>query len=171
MRLIPPSSQFKEAFARFYQDFKHNDPENADYYAEGENDIERYVSRLSNESLGIDLKPGYVPCSHFWLIDENQRIRGAIRIRHHIANEFLSSEGGHIGYDIAPNFRGQGNGKMMLKLALAEARKLRISKALVTADDDNWPSRKVIEANGGQLENIIMGKVFPNLLARYWIQL
>ena len=60
---------------------------------------------------------------------------------------------------------------MMLKLALAEARKLAISKALVTADDDNWPSRKVIEANGGQLENIIMGKVFPNLLARYWIQL
>ncbi|NRF25675.1 GNAT family N-acetyltransferase [Vibrio coralliilyticus] len=171
MKLIPPSSQFKEAFARFYQDFKHNDPENADYYAEGENDIERYVSRLSNESLGIDLKPGYVPCSHFWLIDENQSIRGAIRIRHHIENEFLSSEAGHIGYDIAPNFRGQGNGKMMLKLALAEARKLGISKALVTADDDNWPSRKVIEANGGQLENIIMGKVFPNLLARYWIQL
>ncbi|MCU8491127.1 GNAT family N-acetyltransferase, partial [Vibrio vulnificus] len=26
-----------------------------------------------------------------------------------------------------------------------------------------------IEANGGEFENIVMGKVFPNALARYWV--
>ncbi len=82
----------------------------------------------------------------------------------------MSLEAGHIGYDIAPSFRGRGYGKQMLKLALPEIKKLGIEKALITADEDNYASRKVIEANGGQLENIIQGKVLPNPLARYWVR-
>ncbi|POB16202.1 GNAT family N-acetyltransferase, partial [Vibrio vulnificus] len=29
--------------------------------------------------------------------------------------------------------------------------------------------RGVIEANGGEFEKIVIGKVFPNPLARYWV--
>ncbi len=57
----------------------------------------------------------------------------------------------------------------MLKLVLPKAKELGIDQALVTADEDNNASRKVIEANGGQFEKIVMGKMFPNPLARYWI--
>ena len=60
-------------------------------------------------------------------------------------------------------------GKVMLKLVLPKAKELGIRQALVTADENNIASRKVIEGNGGQLENIVMGNVFPNPLARYWI--
>ncbi len=58
----------------------------------------------------------------------------------------------------------------MLKVALPEAKRLGIEKALITADEDNYASRKVIEANSGQLENIVQRKVFPNPLARYWVR-
>ena len=128
-----------------------------------------YTQSLLDEAKGINLQEGYVPCSHFWLVNSENFIVGAIRIRHHIDNEFLSLEGGHIGYDIAPSYRGCGNGKLMLNLALVKAKQLGLTKALLMADEDNLASRKVIEANGGEFEKIVMGKVFPNPLARYWI--
>ncbi len=169
MKLVAPSMNWESAFVRFYQDFAQNDIENADYYREGSCHFSDYISRLEQESLGINLREGYVPCSHFWLVNDQQAILGAIRVRHNINNDFLSLEAGHIGYDIAPSFRRKGYGKAMLKLAITKAKQLGITKALVTADEDNIASRKVIEACGGTLANIVQGKVFEKPLARYWI--
>ncbi|HCE2343221.1 TPA: GNAT family N-acetyltransferase [Vibrio parahaemolyticus] len=169
MELVVPSLEFESAFASFYDDVAKNDAENAEYYYEGKSDFPRYVQCLLDESKGVNLPEGYVPCSHFWLVNTDKTILGAIRVRHNIENEFLSLEAGHIGYDIAPSSRGEGKGKLMLKLVLPKAKELGIDQALVTADEDNYASRKVIEANGGQFEKIVMGKVFPNPLARYWI--
>ena len=160
--------EFAAAFASYYKDFATNDVENAAYYAAGKINFPDYIENLSNAANGINLREGYVPCNHYWLIN-NRSILGVIRIRHNINTAFLALEGGHIGYDIAPAFRGLGYGKTMLKLALPKAKSLGINQALITADEDNMASRKIIEANGGQLENIIMGKVFANPLARYWV--
>jgi predicted acetyltransferase len=44
----------------------------------------------------------------------------------------------------------------MLKLALIECRKIGLEKILLTCDTDNIPSNKVIQRNGGILENIII---------------
>ncbi|EHA1127684.1 GNAT family N-acetyltransferase [Vibrio navarrensis] len=169
MELVVPSLEFESAFASFYDDFAKNDVENAEYYYEGISDFPRYVQRLLDEAKGINLPEGYVPCSHFWLVNTDKTILGAIRVRHNIENEFLSIEAGHIGYDIAPSYRGEGKGKLMLKLVLPKVKQLGIAQALVTADEDNYASRKVIEANDGKFEKIVMGKVFPNPLARYWV--
>lgn len=51
----------------------------------------------------------------------------------------------------------------MLAAALPVAGSLGIDPALLTCDEDNIASRKVIEANGGQLEDNRDGKV------RYWV--
>lgn len=169
MELVSPTLDLESDFLAMYKDFADNDSENSEYYSEAMVDFSSYVQRLNDEAEGVNLREGYVPCSHFWLVDSQQKILGVIRVRHNIGNEFLSLEAGHIGYDIAPSFRGRGYGKLMLKLALPKAKKLGIEKALITADEDNYASRKVIEANGGQLENIVQGKVFPNPLARYWV--
>lgn len=169
MELVVPSHEFKSAFERFYDDFAQNDIENAAYYLEGKTDFSNYLQRLSDEAAGINLREGYVPCSHFWLIDHEKSILGAIRVRHTIDTDFLTLEAGHIGYDIAPSHRGKGNGKLMLKLVLSKAAELGIERALLIADEDNVASRCVIEANGGEFEKIVMGQVFPNPLARYWI--
>ncbi|CAM3950774.1 GNAT family N-acetyltransferase [Vibrio neonatus] len=169
MELVVPSLEYQSAFAQFYADFAKYDVENAEHYLEGKVDFPRYIKRISDEAEGLNLRDGYVPCSHYWLVNAEKSILGAIRVRHDINNEFLSLEAGHIGYDIAPSHRAKGKGKLMLKLALAKAAELGIDSALVIADEDNLASRGVIEANGGEFENVVMGKVFPNPLARYWI--
>lgn len=169
MELISPSFDLESAFLAFYQDLVTGDAENSNYYSDGAADFHGYVQRLIDESYGINLREGYVPCSHYWLVDSQQNILGVIRVRHNIENEFLALEAGHIGYDIAPSYRGFGYGKTMLKLALPKAKALGIRQALLTADEDNIASRKVIEANGGQFDQVVIGKVFPHPVARYWV--
>lgn len=169
MELVSPSLEFESEFSVFYQDFAKNDVDNAEYYRNGVSGFTRYVQQLQDEALGLNLPDGYVPCNHFWFVDGNRNILGAIRIRHNINNEFLALEAGHIGYDVAPSHRGIGHGKSMLKLALPKAKMLGISEVLITADEDNIASRKVIESNGGRFEKVVVGKVFPEPLARYWV--
>ncbi|MGY3571876.1 GNAT family N-acetyltransferase [Vibrio paucivorans] len=170
MELVVPNKDWQQAFSRFYLDFARLDPDNADYYRQGLDDFQQYVQRLCDEANGVNLRHGYVPCSHFWLTNE-QQILGAIRIRHNIDNEFLAQEAGHIGYDVAPSYRRKGYGKTMLGLVLAQAKALGLERVLITADEGNVASRRVIEANGGVFENVVTGKVFAGPLARYWIQL
>ena len=169
MKLVVPSLKLESEFLVFFEDFVAKDIGNIESYLLSRDDFSSYIQSLTDESNGINLPEGYVPCSHFWLIDDNQSILGVVRIRHNINNDFLTLEAGHIGYDIAPSFRRNGYGKAMLKLALIKAKELGLNHVLLTADEDNIASRKIIESNSGKLENIVMGKVFPNPLARYWI--
>jgi len=169
LQLVSPSENLQSAFLAFYADYQAHDLKNGEYYASCQDNFSAYVQRLTDESNGVNLREGYVPCSHFWLLNAEQQMLGVIRIRHHIDNAFLTLEAGHIGYDIAPSSRRKGYATSMLKLALLKAKTLGIDKALVTADEDNIASCKTIEKNGGIFENIVMGKVFPNPLARYWI--
>ncbi|MGF1692280.1 GNAT family N-acetyltransferase [Photobacterium kagoshimensis] len=169
MELVSPSYEFETAFFEFYDDFLANDHSNAEHYLAGKQDFTSYVQRLLDEANGVNLPEGYVPCNHYWLVNDNKAMLGAIRVRHHIDSDFLALEAGHIGYDVAPSFRHQGHGKTMLRLVLPKAKALGIHTALITADEDNLASRKVIESNGGQFDKIVIGKVFPNPIARYWV--
>ncbi|MCL9782006.1 GNAT family N-acetyltransferase [Vibrio sp. S4M6] len=171
LSLISPSTDFHSAFQQFYFDFVHNDPSNADFYSAGNEDFTGYVGQLINESKGKNLLPGYVPCSHFWLIDGRKEIHGALRVRHNLNSKWLQNEGGHIGYDIKPSSRRKGFGSQMLRLGLYKAQSLGIDSIMVTADDDNVGSRKVIEANGGRLENIVKSLDGDVQVARYWIDM
>ncbi|MBY8140157.1 GNAT family N-acetyltransferase [Vibrio fluvialis] len=170
MKLVSPHLNYQRAFANFYQDFVTHDPDNAAYYEPSQHDFGQYVLQLNDQARGIGLPPGYVPCNHFWLVDVEERVIGAIRIRHHIENDFLRLECGHIGYDVAPSHRRKGAGCQMLSLALQHAHDLGIERALLVADSNNWASRGVIERNGGVFESLIWGDVFGCELARYWIE-
>jgi predicted acetyltransferase len=75
----------------------------------------------------------------------------------------LRGFGGHIGYDVAPMARRHGHATRMLALALPIARELGIDQALLTCDVDNIASRKIIEANGGVLDNEATGRL------RFWV--
>lgn len=83
-------------------------------------------------------------------------------IRHRLTAS-LREIGGHIGYDIRPSARRHGHATAMLAAALPVARSLGIDRALLTCDADNLGSRKVIEANGGVLEDKSGDTV------RYWV--
>ncbi len=102
-----------------------------------------------------------VPYTTFWLYADGVPVGfGSVR---HFLTEALSKIGGHIGYGIAPQYRGKGYGNEILRLLLSEAYKLEIEKVLVTVRLDNMASQAVAMANGG----VITGKTEERLLI--WI--
>ncbi|ARQ06066.1 Acetyltransferase (GNAT) family protein [Macrococcoides canis] len=75
-------------------------------------------------------------------------IIGAANIRHKLTKDLLNT-GGHIGYGVARSYRGQGYATKILQESLVFARSIGIDKALITCDEDNIASSRVIIKNGG----------------------
>ncbi len=86
-------------------------------------------------------------------------------------NEFLLMMGGHIGYEIRPSRRKQGYGTEILRLGLEKAKELGLQRVLVTCDEDNIGSKKIIEHNGGKFENAIVMEGDTVKKLRYWIDI
>lgn len=113
-----------------------------------------------------NLKPDRVGSDYYWLVDdETDYFIGEIAVRHRL-NDALFLRGGHIGYVIRYGEWGKGYGTLMLKLALDKAKMLGLSKVLITCNDSNPASARVMEKNGLELENII--EVDGYLTRRYW---
>ena len=132
------------------------------------NDYDTLVDELNGYSLGLGLPDGFVPCSTYWLINNENKLLGAIEIRHQL-NDNLKFRGGHIGYGIRPSERRKGYASNMLSLALKQCKSMGLSKVLITCSKDNFGSAKTIINNGGVLdsEDIDNSEVFQ----RYWITL
>lgn len=110
---------------------------------------------------------GMAPATQFWMIAPSIGYVGELGLRHHL-NDNLRRFGGHIGYTVRPSQRGRGFGKLICKLGIEAARKRGIGDVLITCDDDNLASCKIIEANGGQLvDRIDNGR--GALTRRYWV--
>jgi predicted acetyltransferase len=109
------------------------------------------------ELMGPD---GRVPATTMWWADGHDYL-GRITIRHRLTPSLLNV-GGHIGYDVRPSARRRGHATLMLAAALPVACGLGIDPVLITCDTGNVGSRKVIEANGGVLEDERDGKL------RFW---
>jgi predicted acetyltransferase len=121
-----------------------------------------YVDFLRSQALEESPRPdGYVPSTTLWWVDDEAYL-GRIAIRHRL-NPQLREVGGHIGYDVRPSARRRGHATAMLRDALPLARRLGIESALITCDVDNVASRKVIEGNGGVLEDQRGDKL------RFWV--
>jgi predicted acetyltransferase len=161
---IKPSVEYKQEFLAMLEDFDKNGPHNTELYAPAKEDFAKYVQSLLDEEAGINLPEGYVTCTHRWLISEPGEVVGVTRLRHNIETPFLSENGGHIGYDVAPSQRCKGYGHLALQVALEEAKKLKLSRVLLTTGETNIASRAVIERAGGKLEKVFFrtfGKVLP----------
>ncbi|WP_217587535.1 GNAT family N-acetyltransferase [Lentibacillus saliphilus] len=120
---------------------------------------------LSNYEMseGINLEPQYVPQTIYWLYVDGKPV-GYGKLRHYL-NQNLLQHGGHIGYVISPTNRGKGYAKILLKELLQKSKEKEIDRVLVTCDDSNMASRRVIESNNGQLEDVKDGSCF------YWIHI
>ncbi|MFE2941131.1 GNAT family N-acetyltransferase [Streptomyces sp. NPDC059255] len=122
-----------------------------------------YCARLNAEPLEETPRiAGWVPSTTLWYVDGDTFL-GRLNIRHRL-NPYLREIGGHIGYAVRPTARRQGHATAMLLAALPVARALAVDSVLVTCDTTNTPSRKVIEAAGGRLEDERGGKL------RFWIR-
>lgn len=127
-----------------------------------------YVADITSEA---GVPEGRVPSSTFLCIRQSdQRMVGICNIRHNLSQPFLMNYAGHIGYSIRPSERRKGYAKEQLHLALFEAGKLGITKALVTCDETNIGSEKTILSNGGIYENTYQDMNDGSRTKRFWIE-
>ena len=120
----------------------------------------RYVAwRLDSSLEDSPRTHGHVPCTFFWVVDDADpdTYLGTVSIRHRLT-PFLLAIGGHVGYSVRPSARRRGVATRALRLLLPHAAALGIDPVLVTCDVDNVGSAKVIEANGGVLEDVCGGQ-------------
>jgi len=170
IQLVPPAESYRESFLLGLREFRQEglpwwfgpDLDTA------ERDFAAFVARRLADSKGFNGQ--FVPKTHLWAVTEQGQFVGRISI-HHELNDTLRVEGGHIGYDTVPSFRGLGVATEMLRQALSVARSLGLTSVLITCDDTNVASIRVIEKNGGALRET---KVLDPARLRkryYWIRL
>jgi predicted acetyltransferase len=104
-----------------------------------------------------------VPYSTYWYV-AGEHYLGTLVIRHELTPALLV-DGGHIGYHVSPAWRRQGHATGMLAAGLGEARRLGLTRVLLTCEPGNEASRKVIANNGGERDEVLGAEL------RYWIDL
>ena len=131
--------------------------------------IEIWLQELKKRSCEDTVPKGLVPSSTYLAVREKDNyIVGMIDIRHYL-NEYLTQVGGNIGYGVRKTERNKGYAKQMLKLALEKCKELKIKKVLITCDEDNIASEKVILSANAKLEDI--RNVDGENKKRFWIDL
>ena len=91
--------------------------------------------------------PDIVPMdSHF--IEKSGRILGELYIRHRLSPR-LEKIGGHAGYKVRPTERNRGVATAALRLALRLLDQMGVERALITCNETNAASPRVIEKCGG----------------------
>jgi predicted acetyltransferase len=166
--LVDPSNDYRDEFLAAQREFAGEGQRRYDLQRIA-NDFPRFVHHLLLQRDRSQVEPGLVPFSDYWLIDNDEYI-GRLSVRHEL-NDFLFRIGGHIGYEIRPSKRRRGYGYKILFLGLEKARELGFRRVLLTCDEDNIGSKKIIERNGGVFENAtyVAGGSVRKL--RYWIDL
>ena len=116
--------------------------------------IEIWLEELKKRSCEDTVPKGLVPSSTYLGVREKDNyIVGMIDIRHYL-NEYLTQVGGNIGYSVRKSERNKGYAKQMLKLALEKCKDLKMKKVLITCDEDNIASEKVILSANAKFEDI-----------------
>jgi predicted acetyltransferase len=126
----------------------------------------QWTALMERHRQGIDLPANRVRGA-FLAADVDGQLVGRSSIRFEM-NDFLATRGGHIGYAVLPAFRRKGYATAILTESIVIARNEGVSAILVTCDDSNVASAKVIERCGGVLENITIDDDGIGF-RRYWI--
>lgn len=132
---------------------------------------EKWLLWIEEDKEESTCPKGSVPQDlYFFIKSDNgfEYIIGAVTIRKVLNNE-LGHNGSSFAFGIRPSERQKGYGKILLKLALEEAKTIyKYNKFILTCDQTNIASSKVIEANGGILQNKITEEN-GNVILRYMI--
>lgn len=151
LRLIDPTKNLEKEYMDMIFEWKQSGEELIPWSLTLDiNNFSLMIKTLNGYRKGINLPDGFLACSTYWLVDKNNKILGAIDIRHEL-NDFLLFRGGHIGYGIRPLERRKGYSSLMLTLALKKCETIGLSKVLITCLKSNIGSIKTITKNQGIL--------------------
>lgn len=168
LQLVLPNKQYLSSYIDAIREYEENHVKTYSFSNPSQYDI---FEKFDLYRLGENLPQNRIQQTTYWLVLQDEFI-GEIAIRHQL-NDTLLKRGGNIGYGIRYSKWNQGYGTKMLELALQEVRKMGMKRVLITCNDHNYGSAKVIENNGGILENVIENDVEGEKIKtkRYWIDL
>lgn len=171
MRLVFPTLEYKEKAIAFIEEF-------GDTEIDGSGSLdamlktatyEDWLSKVINDIDVANIAPGRVPAlTYFYVREDDDKVVGMTNIRLRL-NDFLRTQGGHIGYCIRPSERRKGYATSMLREALRVCGTMGIDKVIVTCDVVNIASAKTIQNNGGVLDSEFYSEVFGTDIQRYII--
>ena len=168
--LSKPTLDLRDEYLTFYKEWQESGETMVPWVITRDpSNFGEMVRWLFNNEKGENLPTGWVSDSTYWLINEENRVLGAVNIRHELTERLLTS-GGHIGYGIRPSERRKGYATKLLSLSLEKAKELGIQKALVVCDEANRGSLKTIVNNGGVPDTDFVEED-GNIVKRFWIEL
>lgn len=151
-RLVRPDEAYKQSYREYIDELgaevRYPFPLDFDHA-----DFPALLTRLDEFEQGINIPPGFVPSSTYWLVQGN-RLLGVSNLRH-VLNDRIREAGGHIGLGIRPSCRGQGLGRELLALTMEQAKVRGISVLHIHCYKNNTASARMIMANGGLLDSEI----------------
>ena len=159
IRLVEPCEKYLKSYKDAYDEYSVHGVKTYFFDDARAYDIFEKYDNYRNER---NLKPNRVGADYYWLVDdERDYFIGEISIRHKLT-EALEQYGGHIGYGVRYSEWNKGYGTQMLKLALEKAQQRGLNIILITCDDDNLGSARVMEHNGlvlrDKVRNVIDGQ-------------
>lgn len=167
IKLIAPNGEYLRSYIEAYNEYAENGVSTYSFTDASSCDI---FAKFDDYRHERNLRPDRVGADYYWLVDDEKALFiGEVTIRHRL-NEALRQSGGHIGYGVRCSEWNRGYGTMLLGLAVEKAKEMRISPVLMTCNDDNLASARVIEKNGFILKDKVMiVKDGRNVLRRrYW---
>ena len=174
MKMVFPTIAYKSKAIEYINEFYTYDSE-----INGSGSLNRYLRESTYEQwlkkiLGdidiANIPEGKVPAlTYFYVRESDDKIVGMVNIRLAL-NDFLASEGGHIGYSIRPTERKKHYATSMLKDALKVLAAIGIRNVVVTCDKSNIASAKVIRNCGGELEAEFFSDTYGETIQRYVIR-
>ena len=167
IQLVEPSDLYLKSYIEAYDEYKaHHVTAHAFDDARAYDVFEKF-NDYKNEH---NLKPNRVGADYYWLVDDARSyFIGQISVRHRLTDSLIRY-GGHIGYGVRYSEWNRGYGTLMLRLALEKAKELGLERVLVTCDDDNFASARVMEKNGFVLQDKLVNgeEGHEVIIRRYW---
>ncbi|MEN2768966.1 GNAT family N-acetyltransferase [Ornithinibacillus xuwenensis] len=164
MRLERPSIAWEKEHQMYVAEWGPSRMTPSSFNLNGFDNYEGFLKELAKRESGLG---NWLPSTNYFLVNEADRVLGMVDIRHEL-NDFLYRIGGHIGYSVRPSERRKGYATLILAKALEECRELGMDKVLVTCDEDNIGSAKVILHNGG-IEDVSERDTDGTRKRRFWI--
>jgi len=164
--IVKPSIEYQDLYLDMCYDYiNHDDPE---YSYKTLEEVQKKIQSDHDYETG-NIPENRLKAYSFWFIF-NKKIVGTSRLRTQLKKRF-ELVGGHIGYDVRPSNRKMGLGTKILGLTLVEAKKIGLTEVLITCDDSNMGSYRVIENNNGIFINVVHDEIDKEKVRRYRIEL
>ena len=146
MKIEAASEQHLSVYRRYFQACRDEDFE---YYRGLPCDADGWLHKVVQHADGEALPDGWVPCQTWFLLSDDGEIAGAARLREG-ETAVIQDLIGHIGFEVLPQWRGNGYGRVLLQYVQAMAPPPACGNWVLVCDADNQASVRTIEACGGQ---------------------